>query len=223
MSITGVRIIADHYQATALRYLARLAATGGGYELRGVAGWAHLRDVELNTRSRLDGDLPRLHSMGLLDRVAVGLGQFRRATWVYRITEAGARASANTWGDPFERVPAPGALEKDHPVYIAPGPLNALEVLRLAYEAEGPERFGQRGWMTGRELSAFIDQLNCNRRVADHFARIDTMELKWLASVGFAERRDEKLAEGREKPVIYWRISEAGRVVRLLEWRKPRQ
>ncbi len=96
-------------------------------------------------------------------------------------------------------------------------------MLRLAYEAEGPARFGGRGWRTGRELTVLVDQLNRNRRAADHFTRVDSMELKWLASVGLAEKRGEQLAWGRERPVVYWRIADAGQRVRLLEWREPRR
>lgn len=220
MSITGERVVTDRYRAAALEYLVRLASNGGGYELRGVTGWAHFHDVEDATPLRMDGQLPRLHAARLVDRVSVGFGA--RETWLYRINEAGARAHADTSGEAFERIRAPGKMEKHPPAYIAPGPLNALMVLRCAYE-EGRERFGARGWRTGRELTLFIDELNARRNGARHLARIDSMELKWLADVGLAEKRDEKLAWGRDLPVVYWRVSAAGRSVRLLEWRKPRR
>jgi hypothetical protein len=113
-----------------------------------------------------------------------------------------------------------GLLEANHPVYIAPGPLNALEVLRRAYEG-GPERFGERGWRTGRELTGLIAELN-RRGGARHITRVDSMELKWLADVGLAEKRDEKLAWGRDQPVVYWRVSASGRAVRVLTWRDSR-
>jgi len=218
--LTGERVISDRHLAEALRYLARLAARDGGYTLRGVSGWAHLRDVERGTRMGLDERLPRLHPMRLADRVNVGPGGIEKAVWVYRINDAGARAAAETWGEAYEWVRAPGAAEKPAPVYLAPGPRNALVVLRLAYESGERKRFGEWGWHTGRELTLLVDGLNA--RGAHHLARLDSMELKWLASVGLAEKRDEKLAWGRDRPVVYWRVSEAGRVVRLLSWSAPR-
>lgn len=43
--VTCERILADHLLATTARYLARLAAMGGGYTLRGVSSttwkWPH--------------------------------------------------------------------------------------------------------------------------------------------------------------------------------------
>lgn len=221
--LTGEQVISDRYLAEALRYLARLAAREGGYTLRGVSGWAHLRDVERGTRMGLDERLPRLHAMRLVHRVNVGPGGLEKAIWVYRINDAGARASAETWGDAYERVRAPGTAEKAGPVYLAPGPRNALVVLRLAYESEGRKRFGEWGWRTGRELTLLVDELNARSSGARHLSRLDSMELKWLASVGLAEKRAEKLAWGRDRPVVYWRVSEAGRAVRLLSWSAPQR
>ncbi|HET7463741.1 MAG TPA: hypothetical protein VFJ82_20975, partial [Longimicrobium sp.] len=37
-----------------------------------------------------------------------------------------------------------------------------------------------------RELTLFLEDLNERRNGARHFARIDSMELKWLATVGLA-------------------------------------
>lgn len=85
------RVISNLQLATAARYLARLAAQVGGYTLRGVSGWAHRHDVEGGTGARQDGQLPRLHSMGLVDRVHVGPesasaveSNRRRPTWTCR-------------------------------------------------------------------------------------------------------------------------------------------
>jgi hypothetical protein len=218
---TSERVLSDRYLATALQYLVGLAADGGGYTLRGVSGWAHFDDVQRATRMRMDGQLPRLFGIGLVDRESVGV-RGARETWVYRVNGEGARIHADASGEACERIRAPGEMEKDRPVYIALGPLNALRVLRCAYD-EGPERFGGRGWRTGRELTALVDELNKKGQHRRHFGRIDSMELKWLAGVGLAEKRDEKLAWGRDRPVVYWRVSDAGRSVRVLAWRNPRR
>jgi hypothetical protein len=218
---TDERIISDRYLAHAARYLTRLAQLDGGYTLRGVSGWAHRHQVERGTHDHQDGQLPRLHAIGFADRVNLGLG--KSEAWVYRITDEGARASAETWGDAYERVRVPGAMENPAPVYLAPGPRNALEVLRLAFEAEGgPRRFEEHGWSTGRELTVFLEDLNRKRNGAGHLSRIDSMELKWLADVGLVEKRNQQFAWGRDRPVVCWRVSEAGRTVRLLSWRAPR-
>ncbi|HSU15171.1 hypothetical protein [Longimicrobium sp.] len=218
--LTAKRVISDRHPAAAARYLARLAARGGGYTVRGVSGWAHRHEVEEGTRARHDGQLPRLHAMGLLDRVDAGPSGGTGGCWVYRITDAGARASAETWGDAYERVRVPGEMEKPAPVYLAPGPRNALAVLRLAYDAQaGPRRFGEDGWRTGREPTLIVEESN-RQRAARRYSRLDSMDLKWLARGGFAEKRDERLW-GRDQPVVYWRVSEAGRSVVLLPWRAP--
>ncbi|HYH83249.1 MAG TPA: hypothetical protein VEX86_25860 [Longimicrobium sp.] len=221
MSITGERVMKDPYVLAVLEYLVRLVIDGGGYELRGVTGWAHMHDVEEATRLRMDGQLPRLFAARLVDRVNVALPGTGKESWLYRVNGAGARAHADISGEACERIRVPGEMEKDAAIYIAPGPLNALEVLRRACE-EGPERFAGRGWRTGRELTLFVEQLN-GRNGTDRYFRIDSMELKWLASAGLVEKRDEKLAWGRDQPVVYWRVSASGRIARVVEWREPRR
>jgi hypothetical protein len=39
--------------------------------------------------------------------------------------------------------------------------------------------------------------------------------------MGLAERRDVRLAWGRERPAVFWRASAEGRAARVLEWREP--
>ena len=115
-----------------------------------------------------------------------------------------------------------GFADGSHAGYLAPGPRNALELLRLAFEVEGgPRRFSELGWRMGRELAALLEDLNRKRNGDCHFARIDSMELKWLADVGLVEKRDQQFAWGRDRPVVCCRVSEAGRMVCLLSWRAP--
>jgi len=216
----------DRRLAEAARYLARLAAREGGYSLRGVSGWAHTHDVTRDVGSVLDvvmeGQLPRLCEMGLAAREKLKTGAGGEA-WVYRITDAGARTSAQTWGEPYEGVREPGAVEARKPVYLPRGQRSTLGVLRAAYES-APVRFGERGWRTGRELTDFKDRLNDEqeRNGGPLYSLVDTGDLKGLVSAGLAERRDETLAWGRSAPVVYWRASKAGRDTAVLEWREPR-
>jgi hypothetical protein len=191
-----------------------------------VSGWAHTQDVTQYVATVLDvvmeGQLPRLYEMGLVERVRVGAGAGGQA-WVYRITDAGARASAKTWGVPYERLPAPGAVEARKPVYLPRGQRSTLHVLRAAYES-APVRFDERGWRTGRELTVFKDRLNeeQERNGGPLYGLVDTGDLKALVSAGLAERRDQRLEWGRAVPVVYWRVSKAGREAVALEWRVPR-
>jgi len=223
MSIVGERVIADVQVAKAARYLAQLAVTDGGYTVRGVSGWAHAHDVGCATGMRMDGQLPQLHRTGLADRVELGPGGSAGEYWLYRITDAGARVSAATWDDAYERVVGPGERERPAPVYLARGPRRALEVLRLAYEAGG-ERFGEHGWKTGRELTLFVEELNREQeRVNEQsYSRLDSMDFNWLVSVGLAEKREFEHG-GRKVPAVFWRVSSTGRDAAVLSWRAPRE
>lgn len=52
--------------------------------------------------------------------------------------------------------------------------------------------------------------------------RSDSVGLKWLTGVELAETRDEKLAWSSDQPVVCWRVSVAGRDVRVPTWRDGR-
>lgn len=227
MSVPTERVISDRRLAEAARYLARLAAREGGHTLRGVSGWAHTQDVTRDGGSVLDvvmeGQLPRLYEMGLAEREKLKTGAAAGEAWVYRITDAGAPTSAQTWGEPYAGVREPGAVEGRKPVYLPRGQRSTLGVLRAAYES-APVRFGERGWRTGRELTDFKDRLNDEqeRNGGPLYWRVDTGDLNGLVSAGLAERRDEELAWGRSGLVVYWRASKAGRDAVVLEWREPR-
>ena len=225
MSMSSERIIENERLAEAARYMVRLAVGEGGYSLRGVRGWAHTQDIGRALKNLAEGPLPRLYQMKLLERVNVDPRGRPGGSWVYRITDAGVRASAATWGDAYEPVTAPGEMECPKPVYVAAGALNALLVLRAAYEAEeGPARFGERGWRTGRELIQVVESLNRKqeRTGGRRHSRIDPMELQQLARAGLAERREQQVVWGREQPNVFWRVSEAGRTAVPLSWRAPR-
>ncbi|HEX2094867.1 MAG TPA: hypothetical protein VHG28_20880, partial [Longimicrobiaceae bacterium] len=78
----------------ALSYLCHLEGRGGGYERRGVRGWALTADVERETGEYLPERLPYLYSRGLLIHDDVRQPKRSRPVWVYRISEEGARLMA---------------------------------------------------------------------------------------------------------------------------------
>jgi hypothetical protein len=93
----------------------------------------------------------------------------------------------------------------------------ALLLLRAAFEdSSTPVRFGESGWLTGRELSARVEAYNRGRR-SPPFLAVDATDLRWLLGKRLVERRDEPLP-GRRAAVVYWRTTESGRLVGLLDW-----
>lgn len=144
----------------ALSYLCRLEARGGGYEWRGVRGWALTADVERETGERLPERLPYLYSRGLLIHDDVRQPNRTIPLWIYRISEEGARFVAEREGVAYRprrpREHAPG--ERETATYIPPGSVVALRALRMAMEDSKPSPHipGERGWRTAFELDALL-------------------------------------------------------------------
>lgn len=67
----------------AMRYLLYLAVRGGGYELRGVRGWAAYEDISLATGERFSDHLGRLCVMGYLTREDVRNPGRKVGNWIY--------------------------------------------------------------------------------------------------------------------------------------------
>lgn len=207
-------------QEAAILYLWRLAAHRAGYRICGVRGWAHLTDVEEAVRRALWDQLSPLSRRGFLDRQDVRAPTRVRPVWIYRITERGMLSVHRLVEPPYPPVPKPRD-RCDAAVYAPSRQRGALLLLRAAYEDPGvPERFNGRGWLTGRELGARVEARNRARtaRERDHgasFYAVDGTDLRWLVGTGLAERRDDP-----ERPkVVWWRVTELGRSVRLLEWK----
>lgn len=205
-------------EVRALLFLWRVAEARGGYALRGVRGWAHLDDVKMAAGSGLFEVLPLLHRRGLLDREDARPPGRARPAWVYRVSDAGARVAsrfAGTEHRPLPKVRAPGAAA----VYAPERQRGALLLLRAARDdPAAPLRFGGRGWLTGRELGARVEGVNRERR-SGRFLAVDATDLRWLLRNGMIERRAGAPRPGREREVVYWRATDAGRSVALLEWR----
>lgn len=211
-------------RACALRYFAQLAARGAGYELRGVRGWAHADDVQRRHRGYRWGEtLGIMAAAGQLDRELASPPEAKSASYVYRISEKGLRDARAVLSEPPPLIPAPGPPESALRIYVRPGGLLALEALREAYRrGPKPHRMnGEPGWLTPSELRQPADEWNrlhgsvCNYRV------IQDTDIVALIQAGLMEKTHVTLAWGRDKPVVLYRATVAGRTAELLEWYEP--
>jgi hypothetical protein len=205
-------------QIWALLYLWRLAVHNGGYKLFGVRGWAHLEDVEEATRQSLWDQLPPLYRRGLLEHADARAPGRVRPVWLYRISGKGVRTVHEFASTIYALLPELSASDAEPGVWAPQRQRSALQLLRTAYDdAATPARFGERGWLTGRELGERVHEHN---RARGHppFLAVDATDLRWLHGKLLIERRDEPPPPGR-RAVIYWRATELGRSVPLLDWK----
>ena len=208
----GAPAESDPDVATILTYLDQLARREGGYHLRGVFGWAHLSDLHQQLHQRFPEALPRLHRDALLDREDVALPG-TRPTYVYRITDAGARASARAGAYAYQTVAPLGPAGEVRPVFLSPAAALALAVLRAVHAEQADVDEGERRWITGKELTR-----RC-RGFWTHpgaLQRTDWGALKHLERIGYAERRS-----GGTRATVQWRASTAGRAAPVLLWHQP--
>lgn len=206
-------------QIWALLYLWRLAIYEGGYKLCGVRGWAHLEDVEEATRQALWDQLPPLHRRGLLDHADARAPGRARPVWVYRISDRGVRAVHDFASTVYGPIPVLNPVGSQAPVWAPQRQRGVLQLLRAAYDDPSTAiRFDERGWLTGRELSERVHEYNRARR-RPPFLAVDATDLRWLHGKRLIERRDEPPPPGRQARVIFWRATELGRCVPLLEWK----
>lgn len=206
-------------QFWALLYLWRLAVHHGGYKLSGVRGWAHLQDVEEATREALWDQLPPMYKRGLLDHADVRAPGGLRPVWVYRISERGVRAVHEFATTAYQPAPTLSTPEEEAVMWAPSRQRGALLLLRAAYHHSAtPLRFGECGWLSGRELGACVESYNRARGRPPFFA-VDATDLRWLLGKRLIERRDEPAPPGRRTAVVYWRATELGRSVLLLDWK----
>jgi DNA-binding PadR family transcriptional regulator len=195
---------------TVLPYLERLAQWGGGYQLRGAYGWAHLSDLQVRLRRRFPECLPRLHQQGLLDRLDVALPG-KRPNYVYRITNSGAEAAATIGGYSYQPVAPPGPADEVACFLLSPACALALRVLRQAYE-EQPDR-EEGGWLTGRELD---ERCYDSTGSGDPLRIADWESLNHLRTLGYVERPSAATTR-----TVRWRITASGLRAPVLVWHDP--
>lgn len=207
----------------ALQFFRLLAIHRAGYELGGVRGWAHLNDVRDHLAGYFPEVLPRLHNRGVLTHADVRAPGQKRPVWVYRVSERGLAVIDEAAPKQHKSVPRPRTDDTGGAVYAPNRQRGALRLLREAYDDPAvPERFGGRGWVSGRELGARAELHNFEQRRrrarGQPYIAVDGTDLHWLVLWGFAERQNDPDGAG----VVYWRVTVAGREVRLLDWKTLR-
>jgi hypothetical protein len=197
----------------ALDYLCRLFRTGSGYHLRGVRGWARTAEIEEQIKQRIAELMPRLARRGLVSREDVRAPLRVRPLWVYRITGAGVQCLAGRMDVWVREVDEPAPLDAALPrhVYVPRACQMVLDELRRAADdPASPTPFaGEPGWLTSWELDA---------RVPLTFTDLD---LHWLQVGQVIEKRYLTPSTRRVNPVVYYRITQAGRLLRPLVWCPP--
>jgi hypothetical protein len=142
--------------------------------------------------------------------------------WVYRITDETARRMAELEGTEHVPVQASGrSLGKRR--YVRPGVKAALDALRYAAENSSARRAriaGEPEWRTARELTSWLRAEG--DRTGDQRSFFSD-DLAWAVRTGLMERRELPPPPNSIRPVIAYRITEAGAAVKPLVWHDPKE
>jgi hypothetical protein len=208
-----------------LAYLRDLARRGGGYEFRGVRGWATAADVADGTGAyRASENLKAAVERGDLIREDVRVPGAGSPVWVYRITDETARRIASLEG--VEHVPvqaSAGPVEQR--AYLRPGVQVALDALRYAAENSSARRAripGEPEWRTARELTGWLRD---EGERTGHERSFLSDDLAWAVKTGLIERRElppPPNAPTSVRPVIVYRITVTGAAIKPLVWHDPK-
>lgn len=208
-----------------LAYLRDQARRGGGYELRGVRGWATAADVGDATNTYRAGEhLTTAFKGGYVIREDVRVPGAPAPVWVYRITDETARRMAELEGTEHVPVQASGrSVGKRR--YLRPGVKAALDALRYAAENSSARRAriaGEPEWRTARELTNWLRAEG--DRTGDQRSFFSD-DLTWAVKTGLIERRELPPPPNSPhsiRPVIVYRITAAGAAVKPLVWHDPK-
>lgn len=156
------------------------AYSGKGWFRRRARGWRFREELEQVIGIKLREVLPYLAGRGWLDRVDVRESGRGKPTWMYRISQRGARVIENLldWG--YYEIPEAWTFDTVSDLRALYAPVEAwqgLDVLRRqAGLTRAVRRFGVPGWMSAAEV----------RRVAP---RVLPKHLEWLLSRHLVEHR----------------------------------
>lgn len=196
----------DPVQKHILLWLSSLDRRRGGYEVRGVRGWAHLKDIAAGLDRRLTDQLVSIAEREWVDRENIALPGRGTAVWLYRINPRGANvASVPTPEEPGppEEAPPPRMIFTD-PQW------SSLQYMRSVKAEPFPIRVTTRetGWRTVKEIREGAE----NRSQELQIWPEDVHELE---RAGLLEKRHAPVADGACRPALY-RITDLGeRVTRL--------
>lgn len=203
---------------TALAWLLDLAAQRAGFTVHGLPGWASAEHVESAVREWGTGELLRTQAKKgrVLQHDARALGE-RRPVWVYRISQQGMDALAQTLGISPAGVQDSAVGERVGPL-VRESAQHALGALRAALDPDaksGREWVrGEVGWRSSREIT---DQMAREDEAAGRRYRwFTTDDLRWLIRLGFAEGR----VVGRTH---VYRLTPVGAALEPLAWREPKR
>lgn len=206
-----------------LSHLRDLARRGGGYELRGVRGWATAADVAKATALYHAGEnLETAFQRGELIREDVSVPDAASAVRVYRISEETARRIAQLEG--VEHVPLQASgPQVEQRVYLRGGVITALDALRFAAENSTSRRAritDEPEWRTARELTGWLRSEGDRTGQERSFLSDD---LAWAIKNGLTERRELPPPPNSytSAPVVVYRITVTGAAVRPLVWYDP--
>jgi hypothetical protein len=207
-----------------LAYLRDLARRGGGYELRGVRGWATAADVADGTGAcRTSENLKAAVERADLIREDVRVPDASSPVWVYHITDETARRMADLEGVEHVPVQASGA-QVEQRAYLRPGVQAALDALRYAAGHSSARRAripGEPEWRTARELTGWLRAEG--EKTGDERSFLSD-DLAWAARTGLIERRElppPPHAPTSVRPVIVYRITVAGAAIKPLVRHDP--
>lgn len=198
-----------------LLFLWTIAVHGAGYEVRGVRGWAHLRDIEEGTRRKLPDQLPPLYQRGYLHREDVRDPSRAEPVWVYRITPSGALAVEQAHRVTHAEIPTLRALSSAPAVFLPARHRTALLILRAAHDDPATRApSGEHGWLSAREMAARMEERPSAACVASQYSAAAFLHRK-----GLAERWIEPAPPGHQAARTFWRATERGRCLPLVEWK----
>jgi hypothetical protein len=189
-----------------LLWLSDLNQRGGGYELRGVRGWAHLKDIAAALDRHLTDQLVSLAERKLVDRDNIALPGRGNAIWLYRISGRGA----NVAGVAAPAEAGPPEPEAPSRMIFTDAQWASLQYMRNAKEQASPPRFNAKetGWRTIKEIREGAETRSLDLQIWPE-------DVYQLERAGLLEKRNERGNDGARR-LSFYRISDLGeRVVRL--------
>lgn len=182
-----------------LTVLQAVAVTGQGWRRGRVRGWLLGNELSKRLQSRVANlEIYRLREAGLVSGEAVfDAGRAKRPVVLWRITQAGAGALAQSLGHKPAVIPEPRPTKADASmIYVGRGLWYVLDYLQR-----------NTGWARWKDLVTTYERRRC---------WVEHDDVRLLTNRGFIERRDEGTGSGK---IIWLSATPLGRSVRLADGR----